>query len=575
MRLIFLILTFFYSSVVFGVSDVDIANFTCPAPDADCDGYTTDGTLEGYDCDDTNRKIYAGIPTHEGCSANEFRVCGTDGTYGACKALSSLAASDLSNLGTGINTILWVSPTGVDTSGCGTFANPCSYHCIGFASGLACGSGISSAGTAVVFRGGNYTDTYTYASGGRQVYLRNSGTSSNNNILIAAPEATEAVIQGQGTSGAKITPVDIVVAAYTKIYNLVVDGGYAAAGGITFGSSNYGRVQGCTVRNINGTAGDNIAGIYGSGEPLDFQVIGNTIYDNTDTTNTTNANTSQVVVFKFTNGEFKYNKVYTTGVSTRSSRGIKLKHSTNATSAIIKGNIIGNIDGPCIEYSQPSLTVENNLLSNCNISGTQGGAIRIAGLGGNGYFNGTGYIRNNTIVNSSFVDYAPNTSYAAIGANAYSVTGNVILHDRATAYVNDAQDGFITLGHYQSDAEYPAMVASWDQNSNCYYNDQGTTLFFSQGGSTSGGNNLGANYNGLAAWVAGTTYDDLSFEEDPSLNASYQALSANCADKGWSIYAVASSSAINTWGEDTAVNKWGHSGTSTWGSGDSVNNWGD
>jgi hypothetical protein len=187
----------------------------------------------------------------------------------------------------------------------------------------------------------------------------------------------------------------------------------------------------------------------------------------------------------------------------------------------------------------------------------------MAGLGGPAWFNGSGEISYNTIVNSPFLDYSPNTDYGAIAEDSYDVHHNVIVDNRGTAYAATLADGMQTLGHFVGSTNYAAMVASWDQDNNCFINTEDQDLFFSRGGSS------GATYTTFAAWKAGSGFDASSFEEDPTLDQYYRATSANCNTFGYAPGSTGGDSESEEVTEDADLVTWGSNNTSAlvnWGS---------
>lgn len=516
------------SSSVYAATDVNPATFVFPAPDADGDGYTTDGTREGYDCDDSDDTIWGGSLTHKGCSAGQFRVCGTNGTYGTCKNLSDLATSDLSGLAPGITSLFWVSPSGVTTSGCGTYANPCSILCLSFGNGLACDAWTIEAGHAIIYRGGTYNQSFDYYGITRQLNFRKDGTSSNRILHLAAPESTQAVLTNVGTSGTPSEGFTWFSAPYNTIAGFECTGGYVSKGCLTISfESNNIKFIGNKVHNTQGNApSNNFAGIYHEDAVPNVELINNRVYDNYDPSNLDSINGSQVNFFRPDYSVVKYNKIYSTDIDKRSSRGLRSKHHNNSTTSVWTNNLIANFRGSCIETGQPSITIENNLLSGCNTNNDAGGAIRFAELGGNAYFTGTSYVRYNTIVNSGFMDYYPSNIYAAIGDDYLTVSHNIIFDNRGTSYPADIADGMVTLGHYIGGALYADMVnsvASFDNN--CY--ETTTDPFFSKGGSS------GSTYSSFATWKASSGYDADSFRETLSEDAFYRVTSDNCKNFGW------------------------------------------
>ena len=100
------LIAFFLSiQCVYAATSLNPETFVFPSPDADNDGYTTNGTLLGTDCDDANSRIFPGALTASGCSAGQFRRCQAGGTYTSCANLSGLTTTDLVGIATGLSLI--------------------------------------------------------------------------------------------------------------------------------------------------------------------------------------------------------------------------------------------------------------------------------------------------------------------------------------------------------------------------------------------------------------------------------------------------------------------------------------
>lgn len=514
----------------------------CPAPDADRDGYVTEGAgpNDGFDCDDTSRWIYPGITTSEGCSGGQVHTCQTDGTYSSCISLSSFTCHS------GSGSTYWVDDAETDCSGTGSYADPENWLC--WSNTGMTGYHAPVAGDCIVFRQGEYTGSWS--SGTKQFYLyQENGTLANPITARAAPGETwwevgkglGVEIFGAGTFSPKnyVFPIQIYESSHVNTHGFEVtnlatgfgDAGIHYAG--TTGSLG-GRINNNYVWGINGEEDENNSGIKCRAELNQLEIDHNEVADVYERFATTadsdwnSQNNSGIRGMDCDEINIHDNVIYNS--STQAAYGISLKHGIlGGVGATIARNIIQNTEWEGIQVDGiPNTVVKNNEIVKTNHFG-----IAQYDLGSTTREYDNLQVYNNTILNAACFESFTTNADAAYGTPVFTFNNNVCLDNRNSAYPADATDGFNRVNHYGSDALFTAMSGKAIFEDNCYFNAASTTLFFSYYGDNSSTSN-GTTYSGLTAWkTAG--FDTGTFNKNPTVNSYHIATDTDCDAMGWNI----------------------------------------
>ena len=511
----------------------------CPGTDQDFDGYHTDGSGLGPDCDDTNWRVYADMP--DVCDAgggpgSGHRTCQASGTFTSCVAHTTSPFCEATNC-------FYVSPTGSDANP-GTYTQPWATFAHAQATATA-------PNTAVYVFTGTYNESFTYP---------------NSNYIFAAYPGQSPVIDLSAVSGP-------VAAIFAVVKNNIITYGFNIVGTQADSGIWLSEVEGFgifnnTITGVDGVAVNNLQGIHilssnsaSAGPPLG-RIQGNYLFDNYDTSNIGNPNNSNLTWFRSNNlliagnkSEYTPGTLPTPGVGIDGPYLIKAKHGSETSGAFIgTGNgSLATIDSntliggsQAIGSGYAGMNIQNNLwLAN----GPETVFVQLKNLGG------PAYQANNTV---SF-----NTSVGGrfLGINSYDLddvvinnifSDNVIVDD-SSAYSNESE--FIVSNFYTNDTIYNDItdLADFDFQRNCYFNTLSVPLEFSWFEAISSGAGApigptgpaGAGYS-FAGWQAPDTtapqnkpaWDDDSFVEDPLLDSFSIANSLNCDNKGYMFAAV-------------------------------------
>lgn len=509
----------------------------CPTPDADADGFpdsvattspfTAIAAATALDCDSTNPQLFPGVITGSGCAASEARRCQDDGTYTSCFDFATMNLSTQADdlCGTGYTNIEFFDPTKSADTGTGAFASQRNLLSLSDSS-MATYDDPTAGDCLIVLGSGDFTQTYVDGATTRMLYFNaKDGTSSNKIQLVML---SGAALIGQGSSPTAVPIIQGVDSDYWVINGGEIDGtgGYSTAG-IDCNNCDNIEILNLTVHDIDGEQDNNLAGIKLDGADSVF-VHNNIVYGNYERANPTGDNNAEIYVTHADAFRVWSNLVYTTRVGGEGT-GIKNKHAYSGTNSgsSIRGNIILDTYKYGIKLHDQAITVTRNFLYNNAINGTS--SIGWIQDGTAVTFKNT-LVYNNTIINGPGLETNSRES-TTIGSPALGFYDNVVQDDKATTYGGDADFGLMRIDHYSDATVYANLVTSGALtiHDNCYWNTTGLTLLFS----IFGGGAHGAKYSGLAAFVSGTTFDDLSYNENPAFDVYDRATSTNCADKGW------------------------------------------
>lgn len=523
-----------------------LAHHACPSPDADRDGYATDGTGLGYDCDDSNMFIFTGTPSASGCSAGEIKTCQADGTYTACSA----------------PTAKWID-CDAGVNGTGTYASPwntlqmVAYF---YNAGSRPAGWYDIAPADTIFVQGTCSDTYDVEGGYGTwaLMLRGgsmSGSSGNLIKFLQWPGETQWVINPGCTAGAPCGNVYLYQADFIEIAGAEITGSYGSSGIFTEESDDV-RISRNYIHDIGGSAANNSAGIVtkdtSHARPeIDHNVVLDTYDSQQGSANENNAN---VTLFKPDSANVHHNVLgytATTGSSVvASGTCLKFKHGMNPSgtgTSTVTGNVCFNSYISGFRSGQPEVTFANNLVLDSDVG------FKIDDAGGTTYA-ADNVIEYNTVVGSALLKYDPvhryNSARTDSGTNCggdvdiglLTVRFNVTEDDDASYGSNE---GFISVGSGTTaaqDALYGDVVTDGMLSivTNSYYNSAAAGfragLYEQNNGTTTCGSgatgNSGAAYSSFANWQA-AGWDAGSENADAVLDSDHIATTGDAVDWGW------------------------------------------
>lgn len=483
----------------------------CSVTDKDQDGYTTD------DCNDSDPNDFPGVYGQNGCSAGQFRLCQSDGTYAA--ACSSTFTCPSSNC-------YFISTTGNDTAA-GTSGAP--WLTFGPITQNDPGGGTTRhtpvAGDTFVLRGGTYSTNKDIDSS--MLYINSKDGNSSNRITIMSYPGETAVIASPNVlaGGSGKVAFEFVYADYWDIKGLKFLAGY----GDPIKWDGDGASEGTNFRAYHnwfdsprGAIGDNVNSIKVT-NAKDFEIHNNYFFD-----------WSAVVTFRAKGGRVHHNVAWLDSSASPAVQCISKKHADQleAGDFTVDHNVCVNYNTAAsdgvIWTAEQNSHIYNNLIVGC--TGSSGVTLQ-GDPGGPSYFDAEN-IEYNTFINCNnpFRAYNFTNIDAAIGT--ISFTNNVI-KDTAANYTG-ATLGLVRLDDDTAPHSETSRAALIDggkltSNGNCFYNASvsGLTGAFEVFPTASGGSS-----NNLTNWnlITGVGTD---IEEDPAFDSQPSATSTNCLGKGW------------------------------------------
>lgn len=513
----------------------------CAAPDADGDGYTTDGTGKGYDCDDSNKRIFPGVEVWT--SGTSWKTCLNDGTY------SSIGNSCPSG------NCYFINPSSGSDSNAGTSAAAAfqhltmvSYYASGAPSGnvhssITCGDHIYLLpGTYNSGQGHNLSGTLLYNIVGLLLYNKSCASNPVTIHFIGAAIIDTIGTSSGGTDGTALaidhSPGTIIKGNTAgEIKNIYSSGGGGIElGAIKFQESDDLDVSGLYIHDNSGDGNANAAAVYsGTSSHLNFHH--NIVYDQINSTGNP-ANSCLFVAFHGTNMRLSYNSWgYTSGATAYC--GMKWKHNDVAGSTCrFDHNKVSKAPG--FISACASNTVDHNVFADGDCSNHNGcgadacAAVEVCDNGGT-HLDGNQVVEYNTVYstltgdNQRLYNWVPVTPFAGT-----SKLRRNVYQDLPTSY--SAQAGIENVAPYGSDSDFTSVITGgkYSTKNNCYYNSASTTTrwsFFGNNGSTSLGSNY--DYSGLtgAGYCSGCQNGT-----NPSLDNKLQATAGLCKDvAGWNV----------------------------------------
>jgi hypothetical protein len=528
-------------------NDASGGDLACPAPDADRDGYYTNGLGEntGTDCDDSNRWIYPGISTSSGCSAGNYRTCQSDGTYTSCSALSGFTCHS------GSGATYFIDDDETTCTGDGSYNDEEDWRC--FSDTGMSGYHAPVAGDCFVLKAGTYSSTWSSST--RHIYVSNmDGTSSNPIRIMALPGDTfwelgagsGVLIDGAGTStSVEIEAmVNLAGSDHWKVSGL--EGTIGASGYVTAGiyvtSADTTEVFNNSMHDINGNCGSNNCAGVKINDVDNAEVHHNLVYGVWQLSSVDNTNAYGILMMESECGGRFHNNISFGSTTNGYGVPMSVKHGgqcadSGAPYPRFDHNIIGRSRNPgAVIGCLKNFRFDHNYLEEAGSidgSGSLGPSIRVAD-GGGGDDNCAGIvIEDNTIKNGSPFTYNIENDINAYGTPAVTWRRNIVVDNQTTAYNAGFADGFGVVYYSGSDSFCSALSTSnlvFAQN--CYANTDGENLtftFFGDNSGSPGGATCGTSYTGASGytnWAA--AWETGSFNENAALDEYGRATSANC-----------------------------------------------
>lgn len=514
----------------------------CASPDADCDGYTSDGTLGTYgttntDCNDSDGQQYPGTQIASGCSGSDYKTCQTSGSYTSCSTGPLCEA-------TGSGSCYYINPASGNDNNPGTYASPfATLNNISYYSSGAPGTHITPVKGSVFYLVGstNLTGTHTGCYGGtfRCGFSTQglNGDATDHFKLKRYPGATLAIAPGN-TSGTDGGAIEVYNSDYWDFEDLEITGGYGSGifGGYGVDHVTYSRVY---VHDKDGDANNNLAGIQFDGA-AGVNAHHNRIKDVCDSTATSTVkwyNTRGIGVFQSSDFDVGHNQIwYTLGVSDSGNckgRGIGQKHAlttAEAGTSRIHHNRIWNAYDQ-ITICSANTEVDHNLLVSDNEDN-----YCYREISGNGGTNTYHYLKNLDVHHNTMIGCLFNQDYEASARSSTYVGGNDYDHNVITSARGSysGSSDLISLCVGCSGAEYTAISGANTYHDNNYYASAATAKFYANGELTFAQWNS-AGYDGTGTVVT-----------NPTLNAYLQTTAVNTTDKGWSLVNTSTTTTVGT-----------------------------
>ena len=505
----------------------------CASPDADCDGYASDGSsgLDGKDCDDTNRRIFPGVEVWT--SGTSWKTCQADGTY------SSIGNSCPDH------NCYYVDPTSGNDANAGTSAAAAFQHLTMlsyYASGAPSGNKHSAlaCGDHIYLLPGTYNAGQSHAESG----FGRVGLLIKDKSCLATPITIHfigaAVLDTLGTSaspndGSAIwienSPGTIVKGNTAgEIKNIVSADTGTEKGAIKIRTSQSAVLRGLSIHNNHGHGNYNASAIYVS-DSDSLSIDHNDVYDQVcDAGNC--ANICLFIGFNGTTDRLYLNSFrYTSGATTNC--GVKQKHGgsglTWTADHNLSSNMPGFVSGASINNFNHNLLSDLTLTNSNTCGGDYPAAFASCDLGAPVYSNGANTISYNTVNVGYFSGHKPVNF-----TGSWSEDHNVVRDNRASYGTTAA---IVNMDNYGSDANYTGFITGgrYTTNNNCWSNAGAGTLQWSFYGWTSGGgsNPAGAFYT--FAQLQSNGYCATCSTTNPTFNTKLEATAGACSTYGWNV----------------------------------------
>lgn len=532
----------------------------CAAPDADCDGYTTDGTGLGKDCNDSDRKDFPGQRIWT--SGTSWKICQANGTYTA----PSNACPD--------NDCWFFDPTSGNDANAGTSAGAAFQH-------LTCGSSYASGAPACNIHSsigcgdhlfllpGTYTTGQFHNEGGIYSWvgllLKNKSCAGN---PITIDFIGAAIIDGTGVysgaaDGAAIF-IDQSPGTIIRMNNLgeirKIFSGYGQENGaIRVDASDGIELSGGYLHDNTGDGNANGSAIYFGGTSRNINAHHLEVVDQLWSGVTTRSNVCLWMQFSGS-GRISYSSFrYTSGASANC--GVRIKQgSCNISGGVCTDsmrfdhNKISKAGG--IMLASPNSRIDHNIFADCDYSGTNACALDRGNAwmqcdSGNRAYDGANIYEYNTALNCGGYSWVPTNDYdmtTGAGCTDCGTFGSInnrfnVFSDNAGSY--SVTGAFAMIDPYGTDSDFTSIVSGGkvSENNNCYYNSSTGTLEWSWYGRV-GATLLGNDWT-YAQLVSGG-YCATCANTNPTLNARLEAGAASCTSYGWQNGWITAAPSTNT-----------------------------
>lgn len=488
-----------------------------------------------WDANDGDRDVSPGVSTIVDATAGFYHTAQTDGTYNSEIALASFVCPGYSNT-------KFVDDAETDCSGDGSYGDPEDYRCWSD-SGMS-GYHAPTDGTCIVLKSAGAYDT-NHTGGTKHFYINNADCSTGCKLTVLPGQSWTDLGIGSGarivgTASSNGAPVEIVNSDGWAVSDLeVLSSTGSSTIGIWFSGGTKFEAYNVAAHGIRGVAANNLSGIRAN--DATFVNIHHFIaYDNYESGNLSNSDIADVLIMDVDDWVVRDGVVYSTS-GNESGAGVKLKHK--GLRGRIRGMVVFNkYQSGFLVDGYADLIIEENYLE--QVSTANSGATQTFFDDGTvGSVWRDNEVRYNTVVNSPWFE-ARSLDAAETGSPFAHYHHNNVKDNRGTAYPSDGVDGFIRVGHYDSDALYAELItgSTLVVENECW--KAATTYYFDIFNDGSGS---GASYTTIAALAAATGLCATGcFDEDFNPDADGRGQSTNCQDKGHKRLADVSGSTTTT-----------------------------
>ncbi len=382
------------------------------------------------------------------------------------------------------------------------------------------------AGDTVVLMPGEHNFAYRYGEGQWQgFFLRNiHGTSESPITIRGLPGAT---VRNQTPDGTEMSAIYVLQSSHVTLEGLDVS---ARGSAVTVADSQHVIVRNNYIHDANGSANDNLSGLYLSGA-RDAWVQDNFFVDNFDRLQPGNQNNRHIVLFGSPNVDIVGNTMFNTQPNT--GRAVDYKHlgglsASETGNYEVAFNTIVNAYGVGIGSAAPNSYIHHNLLVNS-------GSIRLADFGGTDQ-QANQRVEFNTILNTTnfggagAFEYNPN-EYPGYPLGSVGWNKNQVV-DYRTGLGPD--DSTFIIDRYGNDAFYKRVLTGnlFQADGNVY--QAGSELRFDTYGANGGRYGSLGQVQTFSQWQA-QGYDRTGAVTDLALDAFYRSSAPAAQQSG--IYA--------------------------------------
>jgi len=524
----------------------------CLSKDHDGDGYTTDGSLRGFDPNDNDYRVGGDdrpVTCTVSVAGDGWKMAYSDGTFGTC--ILSATTPYTCHYGTGQT--YYIDFGSGSNANAGTYASPWK-DTLPFTDYTQSNNSAKPGtwhrpvkGDCFVIKGSsNITTTFTDTGNGTNPVASFQCLDNTSGILSAPITLTTYPGSTAGFNIASQNPTSIDAIRLEgcknwKVLNVKIAGTYGNGIVVKDTGTNRSRNVELARNSISGVDGNATNGVYGikaiSADELDIH--DNDIFDNYSRATPASANNAAIYLDSGKAIQITYNNIYNTNlISGDTSLGIKQARAYYLDSSVdLYGNKFWNIRDKVVQAAGYGWYIRNNFVLN---SGT---AFWFGDWDSKASHQGGTVIVNNTIYNGKFLVSNPqrkwnqnDTAAGDICSNNENLQSlyvrNNVVRDITSSY--GVGNSLVSIFDSGPDGLYNDVVGNGKLQfkENCYYNPNTNprfAVFENNNGNTGcgGTGTSGAAYTTLGAWQA-AGYDTSSVVETLTFDAKGKTTSSGC-----------------------------------------------